>query len=314
MEEKVKSKNTTKKTTTKKSVPKKGTTNKGTTKKVTTKPQTKKVSSNKPTTTKKVKTASTKKVQSKQVTKSNKTVQTKKPVVKQVPKKKEPTKEELLERTLIFDGRENKNLTEVVEKLENENVVLEDKVIKRSKVKKVIIIILTALIAAVIAATTIYVVYGEMKKAENNQTLNSNIYRKVANNYKTISDIKESQKSDAEDSIEEIKYSNIKTLTLADFERKVLEKEDMVILISSTTCYHCITFEPTINEVLVEQNKNIYRINITAFTKEEDARFRTYYAYTIAPTIFTVKDGFASAEITGTISKEELSNWIKENA
>ena len=305
MEEKVKSKNTTKKTTTKKSVPKKGTTNKGTTKKVTTKPQTKKVSSNKPTTTKKVKTASTKKVQSKQVTKSNKTVQTKKPVVKQVPKKKEPTKEELLERTLIFDGRENKNLTEVVEKLENENVVLEDKVIKRSKVKKVIIIILTALIAAVITATTIYVVYGEMKKAENNQTLNSNIYRKVANNYKTISDIKESQKSDAEDSIEEIKYSNIKTLTLADFERKVLEKEDMVILISSTTCYHCITFEPTINEVLVEQNKNIYRINITAFTKEEDARFRTYYAYTIAPTIFTVK---------GTISKEELSNWIKENA
>ena len=66
--------------------------------------------------------------------------------------------------------------------------------------------------------------------------------------------------------------------------------------------------------MLVEQNKNIYRINITAFTKEEDARFRTYYAYTIAPTIFTVKDGFASAEITGTISKEELSNWIKENA
>ena len=45
--------------------------------------------------------------------------------------------ESLLERTLIFDGRENQNLAEVVQKLEEENVVLEDKIIKRSKGKKI---------------------------------------------------------------------------------------------------------------------------------------------------------------------------------
>ena len=42
-----------------------------------------------------------------------------KEVVKEEPKK-QPTKEELLDRTMIFDGAQKKNLKEVVENLEKE--------------------------------------------------------------------------------------------------------------------------------------------------------------------------------------------------
>ena len=236
-----------------------------------------------------------------------KKVQPKKEVVKKV-EHKQPEVD--LEKTLIFDGRQNQNLAEVVEKLEEENVVLEDKIIKRSKAKKIIIIILTILIALVIASTTYYVINNELAKAEANQTLNSNIYKKVVKNYRTIGNIKESSGTSEDD----IEYDNIKTITLSEFEKKVFEKEDMTILIASTTCYHCITFEPTISEVFKAQDKTVYRINITALSDEEIERFRTYYAFEITPTIFKIENGIAVSEITGSISAEDLTTWVQENA
>lgn len=233
---------------------------------------------------------------------------------KKVVKKIEPEVVEVdLEKTLIFDGRQNQNLAEVVEKLEEENVVLEDKIIKRSKFKKILIIILTLIIALVIALTSWYVIDNELNKIKSNQTLNSNIYNKVAKNYRTISDIKESKKN-SENDIEDVEYDNIKTITLAEFERKVLEKEDMTILIASTTCYHCIVFEPTVSEVFKEQGKTIYRINITALTNDETTRFRTYYAFEITPTIFRIENGIAVSELTGVATSEELTIWTQKNA
>lgn len=325
-----------KKTTTKKTINKKSnqTTNKTTKKTISTKNtskinSTKKVSTNSPkknvspkkTSNKSAtKKATTKKVTTNQNQVSKKTPkkvvnQQNKPTTKQS-QVKEITREEQLEKTLIFDGRENQNLIEVVEKLEEQNVVLEDKVIKRSKFKKIAIIVLTILIIGIIAATTMYVVNAEVERKESNQTINSNIYKKVAKKYKTISEINKQAKKDKEtavNAIEEIEYSNIKTISLTEFETKILEKENMTILIASSTCYPCITFEPTINEVYKEKNSVIYRINISLLTENEINRFRTYYAFKVTPTIFTIKDGIATSESTGVLSKDELISWIDEN-
>lgn len=316
----------------KKTTSTKKTTKKKTTTTVKSKPTTKsnakkttntvaKKSSGKKTPTKKVTTkkTQTKPVQKKQVT--NKTVNQPKQPVKVAPKVKELTKEEQLEKTLIFDGRQNQNLVEVVEKLEEKNVVLEDKVIKRSKTKKIAIIVLTALIAVILAITTWYVTKDVIVRKESNQTVNSNIYKKVIRNYKTISDINKQEKKDKEnnkhesaaDTIKEIEYSNIETISLADFERKILEQENMTVLIASSTCYPCLTFEPTINEVYKEKNSKIYRLNISLLSEGEITRFRTYYAFKVTPTIFTIKDGVATAESTGVLTKEELIDWLDKN-
>ncbi len=235
-------------------------------------------------------------------------------------KERELTQEELLEKTLIFDGRENQNLAEVVEKLEEKNVVLEDKIIKRNKANKIIIIVLTVLIAIVIVATTWYVVKDEIVKRENNQTLNSNIYKKVSNNYKTIGEINKQEKKDEEnkenaaEDLKEIAYSNIETITLAEFERKIFEKENMTVLISNATCYPCLEFEPIINEVYEERNATIYRINMSVLSKDEVTRFRTYYAFKQTPTLFVVKNGIATSESVGILAKEDLISWLDKNA
>ncbi len=282
-----------------KKTPNKSSTKTNTTTKTSTSKKTPKV------TTKASTTTSKKKTETKKVVKK---------VEQKAVKKVEPEVVEVdLEKTLIFDGRQNQNLAEVVEKLEEENVVLEDKIIKRSKAKKILIIILALLIILVIALTSWYVIDNELNRMEATETINSNIYNKVSKKYHTISDIKESSKDNG-NTTEDIEYDNIETITLAEFERKILEKEDMTILIASETCYHCIVFEPTISKVFKAQEKTIYRINITALTNEEITRFRTYYAFEITPTIFRIENGIAVSELTGVSAEEELTNWIKENA
>lgn len=224
----------------------------------------------------------------------------------------ETTEEEsILEKTLIFDGRENQNLAEVVQKLEEENVVLEDKIIKRSKGKKIAIIVLTALIFVVILSTIVYIIHCETVRIKGNQTLNSDIYNKVSNYYGNINDIDTEKKTDSALTNED--YKNIEDLTLGQFEKKILEKEDMIVLVSSTTCFYCIEYEPIVNDVFKELDEKIYRINIIGLSDEEDARFRTYYAYKKAPTIFTIKKGVVKNELVGKKDKKELLDWVNHN-
>lgn len=292
-------------------------------KKTKTKSGTKKTTSTKKKTTASVTKASTKATPKKSTAtkKTTKKATTPKKVVKKTPPKKittpkeekleeKKTTSESLEKTIIFDGNQSKNILEVVDKLEEENVCLDDKVIKRSKIKKYIIIILTILIFVVIGSTIGYIVNTHIKEKENNQTLNSNIYKKVNANYKTINDIEENKGS----SLTEDEYENIEDITLAEFEKKNYNKENMTIFVSSTTCYHSITFESVIDKVYGSLDKKIYRINITSLTDEEIERFRTYYAFKVTPTIFTIKDGIVTSEVTGTMTEEELTTWAKENS
>lgn len=292
-------------------------------KKTKTKSGTKKTTSTKKKTTTSVTKASTKATPKKSsaTKETTKKTTTPKKVVKKTPPKKittpkeekleeKKTTSESLEKTIIFDGNQSKNILEVVDKLEEENVCLDDKVIKRSKIKKYIIIILTILIFVVIGSTIGYIVNTHIKEKENNQTLNSNIYKKVNANYKTINDIEENKDS----SLTEDEYENIEDITLAEFEKKNYNKENMTIFISSTTCYHSITFESVIDKVYGSLDKKIYRINITSLTDEEIERFRTYYAFKVTPTIFTIKDGIVTSEVTGTMTEEELTTWAKENS
>lgn len=292
-------------------------------KKTKTKSGTKKTTSTKKKTTTSVTKASTKATPKKSTAtkKTTKKTTTPKKVVEKTPPKKittpkeekleeKKTTSESLEKTIIFDGNQSKNILEVVDKLEEENVCLDDKVIKRSKIKKYIIIILTILIFVVIGSTIGYIVNTHIKEKENNQTLNSNIYKKVNANYKTINDIEENKDS----SLTEDEYENIEDITLAEFEKKNYNKENMTIFVSSTTCYHSITFESVIDKVYGSLDKKIYRINITSLTDEEIERFRTYYAFKVTPTIFTIKDGIVTSEVTGTMTEEELTTWAKENS
>ena len=64
----------------------------------------------------------------------------------------------------------------------------------------------------------------------------------------------------------------------------------MTVIVTSTTCYYSMEYEPIVDEVYKDLNQVIYRINITSLTTEEVKRFRTYYAFKETPTIFQIKN------------------------
>ena len=310
-EEKKKSttKKTTKKETAKKAPAKKTTTVK--TKSAATK-ETKKAAPKK-VETKKVET---KKVEVKETTPKKEKIKVveekeiKKPKTKIEPKEeKKLTKEEQLERTMIFDGEQKRNLKEVVEKLEKENVVLKDKVVKRSKVNKIIVIILVLLIAAVMATTAIYLgcnIKEKMDAEKTIPTLNTDIYNKVTSYREELNEEEEEKEESTEKTV-------IKEITLKQFENKIIKKENINVLVSSNTCYFCIQFEPIVEETLKDSGKTIYKVDVAKMSEEEVKQFREYYAFTITPTIFTVKDGIVTAEKLGSMDADTLTAWANEN-
>ncbi len=266
-----------------------------TTKKVnTTKPTPKKkVNNNHKPTNKKHTTA--KKVAPKKVNK---------PVEKKVvePKKVEK-KEEQLEKTLIFDGRQNENLEKVVNNLEKDNVVLKDRVVKRNKVNKIVVLILSLAIVAVIIATTWFVVNEIHIRKVNSETVNSNILEKI----------NQRNSETPNNPVEKSSYPHIQRLSLKEFEDKVKAKEDMVVLIASESCVTCAAFESDVIEpYFAELDESIYEIDVTQYTSEEIKIFRTYYSFQKTPTLFYLKDGIVLNDVVGYLSKEDLRAWLED--
>ena len=220
--------------------------------------------------------------------------------------------EEKLEKTMIFDGTQRKNLKEVVDKLEEENVVLKDKVVKRKQINKIIIYVLVVLIVATLVGTTI-AVRKELKKnnalsvSVDNERLNPDDYQTVSTD-----DIEEGQT--IKDNPVEIKYSNLETITIDQFGVKVAEGEHMLVLISSETCSFSITAEPVYNKVLLSEKKKMYRLDITLMNAEETTKLRDFYPFTATPTVIAVKDGSVVSEVEGKLSEEEFRSWVKNNS
>jgi hypothetical protein len=215
---------------------------------------------------------------------------------------KPETKEEQLEKTLIFDGKQNDNLESVVTNLEKENVVLKDKVVKRSKARKVVILILALMIVGVIAGTAVYTIKELTREKINNQTTNSNIYEKV------ISKSSETP----ERKIVESPFKNIKRLSLKEFEDKVKAKEDMAVVITVETCARCAGFEEVAEKVFGEKEETLYEIDVTQYSAEEVKIFRTYYSFSQTPTLFYLKDGIVFNDIIPAVEEDDLRAWMED--
>ena len=187
----------------------------------------------------------------------------------------------------------------------------------RSIAKRNAIIIVAVIMVAIVALTVSYLV-KENKKNKNEgvtpATLNNNVYDKIIQNSKERDERLNNKKDEEseEKPVEQLDYSNIRTITLEDFEEKVLQHEKMVILISKSTCYYCNLYEPIINEELNVQEKNIYRINVEIMKREEVTVLMEYYTFEMTPTLFYIdENGVVTDELVGFRDKETFSEWMK---
>lgn len=110
--------------------------------------------------------------------------------------------------------------------------------------------------------------------------------------------------------LEEIKYEEL--------IEKLDNKEDMVLLISQTTCTHCISYKPKLKKVANEYKINVYYIDVDLLEKEEynDLNSRLSFATSGTPLTLFLKDGEESTvatRIKGDASEEKIVKKLKSN-
>ena len=307
--------NKKKKTSTKKTTKTSSTAKKTTEKKKTTAPK-------KTTTTKKVKTvkkSETKKpvakkedikkvvAQEEDIKKVVAQEEIKEDLTKEI---KKISKEENLEKTYIFNKSEQEDLSEVVEAMKSTKAPSYENIGKLDKDNRKIILTLTIAIVLIVIGCLIYIVVNinrDESLSENNY-IDDNTYKNIEYNYDD-----EEEESSSSKSFKDLDYSNIINTNIDDFEVKVAEGKNMLVIISSDTCYYCVTFEPILNEVLVGEKAKAIRLNITNMTNAETKRLRNYYAFKAAPTLLYIKNGEVVADFEGFMDKDTLTNWYKEN-
>lgn len=97
---------------------------------------------------------------------------------------------------------------------------------------------------------------------------------------------------------------------------KIENKEDMVLLISQTTCTHCISYKPKLEEVANEYKLNIYYIDVDLLNDEEGDKLKSYISYSSTPITVFLKDGEETTvanRINGDASKEKIEKKLKSN-
>ena len=136
-------------------------------------------------------------------------------------------------------------------------------------------------------------------------------------NYDTSEDDEEDYESDSssdnDNPIIEDGYSNIEQVTLTELKRLIEEKKPFILLVSQTTCSHCIVFKPIYNEALKENKVTGLELDLLTLSKEEKNEAKDLLEVSGTPTTMIFIDGEKQTEvILGTQDKEYLSNYFKK--
>ena len=97
---------------------------------------------------------------------------------------------------------------------------------------------------------------------------------------------------------------------------KFENKEDVVLLISQTTCSHCISYKPKLRDVANKHKLNIYYIDVDKLSKEDALEFENKFNYDGTPTTLFIKNGeetSVATRINGDASIKKIENKLKSN-
>lgn len=116
----------------------------------------------------------------------------------------------------------------------------------------------------------------------------------------------------------------IKEITYQEYEEIIKEDKYSIILLTSPTCSHCVSYKPFVNYVAKENNLNVYNINLTTITYEEYVSLHDKYSATkneyregqaVIPTPATlvVRNNLEITSTLGDIGYNGLTQLLKNN-
>ena len=77
---------------------------------------------------------------------------------------------------------------------------------------------------------------------------------------------------------------------------KVKNKDSFVLLISQTTCSHCASYKPKLEDVANEYKLEIYYIDVDLLSSDEYNELKSYINFSSTPDTVFIKDGEETRE------------------
>lgn len=105
-------------------------------------------------------------------------------------------------------------------------------------------------------------------------------------------------------------------ISFNDIMEKIDNKEDVVLLISQTTCSHCISYKPKLKDVANKYKLNIYYIDVDLLNEDEAKELKSKVNYSSTPVTVFLKNGeekTAANRINGDASKDKIVKKLKNN-
>ena len=99
---------------------------------------------------------------------------------------------------------------------------------------------------------------------------------------------------------------------------KIEDKEDLILLISQTTCSHCENYKPKLKDVAKKYKLHVYYIDVDLLDEDEYDELNYYLSFASSGTPITIflKDGNESTvanRIKGDSSKDKIVKKLKSN-
>ena len=99
---------------------------------------------------------------------------------------------------------------------------------------------------------------------------------------------------------------------------KIEDKEDLILLISQTTCSHCENYKPKLKDVAKKYKLHVYYIDIDLLEEDEYDELDSYLSFASSGTPITIflKDGNETTvanRIKGDSSKDKIIKKLKSN-
>ena len=114
-----------------------------------------------------------------------------------------------------------------------------------------------------------------------------------------------------------ISKGNLVELTYDEFVQKIDNEESFVLCVSRTTCSHCATYKPKLENVAKDYGIDLYYIDIDKYSEEEQDEFEKIINFNDStPTTVFLKNGketTASNRINGDVSTSRIIDKLKSN-
>ena len=114
-----------------------------------------------------------------------------------------------------------------------------------------------------------------------------------------------------------ISKGDLVELTYDEFTEKIDNEESFVLCVSRTTCSHCATYKPKLENVAKDYGIDLYYIDIDKYSEEEQDEFEKIINFNDStPTTVFLRNGketTASNRINGDVSTSRIIDKLKSN-